>query len=190
MYSYHLRTVHSPSMVSFTSFVVCVMAFVTVLVDGHQHTSAQYMMEMLNAVNNERSKAHLNPLCYNIKLVKAAQLHSEDQALSGNFSHTGSNDSMLFDRINTQRFQWTLLGENIAAGHENVMSVMTAWMNSTSHRDNILGNYKFLGMGFAYNPETDYQRFWTVDFGMSSNETCASGYNELIPQSPSLTALM
>ncbi|DBA05299.1 TPA: hypothetical protein N0F65_007461 [Lagenidium giganteum] len=129
--------------------------------------------ELLAAVNAERQKAGLKPLCPNDKLQKAAQLHSEDQASHNFMSHTGSDGSSMTDRINRQNFKWSNLGENVAAGQQDVKSVMEAWMNSSGHRANILGNFKFFGCGMAKNPNSQYKIYWTQDFGSGDSESCA-----------------
>ncbi|KAJ0392851.1 hypothetical protein ATCC90586_010840 [Pythium insidiosum] len=128
---------------------------------------------MLDAVNAERAKAGLAPFCTNSKLQRAAQLHSEDQAQNNFMSHTGSDGSSMSDRITRQQFQWNSVAENVAAGQVDVASVMQSWMNSDGHRRNILGNYKFFGMGYATNPSSTYTHYWTQNFGTGSTEACA-----------------
>ncbi|KAJ0389389.1 hypothetical protein P43SY_011311 [Pythium insidiosum] len=61
--------------------------------------------EMLQAVNAERAKMNLPPLCYNTKLNKAAQDHSQDQANTKRMSHTGSNGSSMTDRMKQVGFK-------------------------------------------------------------------------------------
>ncbi len=53
-----------------------------------------------------------------------------------------------------------MTGENIAEGQTTVTWVMTDWMNSPEHRDNILRDgFTEVGIGFSHN-------FWTQEFGM------------------------
>ncbi|KAJ0392852.1 hypothetical protein ATCC90586_010841 [Pythium insidiosum] len=135
--------------------------------------SNSLQQRMLDAVNAERAKAGLAPFCTNSKLQRAAQLHSEDQAQNNFMSHTGSDGSSMSDRITRQQFQWNSVAENVAAGQVDVASVMQSWMNSDGHRRNILGNYKFFGMGYATNPSSTYTHYWTQNFGTGSTEACA-----------------
>ncbi|MBN2148668.1 MAG: hypothetical protein JW726_14875 [Anaerolineales bacterium] len=47
-----------------------------------------------------------------------------------------------FDRILTfYSPNWSWLAENIAAGYTTPSQVMTGWMNSTGHRNNILSAF-------------------------------------------------
>jgi uncharacterized protein YkwD len=133
---------------------------------------ANFPRLMLTAVNAERAKLNLSPLCLNLKLQKSAQLHSEDQANNNFMSHTGSSGSTMSSRITAQRFQWNAIAENVAAGQPDVAAVMSSWMNSPGHKANILGKYKFFGTGYAFNANGDFQHYWTQDFAMSSSEAC------------------
>merc|ERR1712172_75167 len=75
-----------------------------------------WMIEMLDAVNNERNKAGAPPLCYNQKIINAAYKHNEDMADKNYFSHTGKDGSSPGDRITRENYSWCSYGENIAKG--------------------------------------------------------------------------
>ncbi|GLD94116.1 hypothetical protein PINS_up002727 [Pythium insidiosum] len=134
--------------------------------------------EMLKAVNAERAKANLPPLCYNKKLNQAAQAHSQDQANTKKMSHTGSNGSSMTDRMKNVGFKWTTAAENVAAGQKSVADVMDSWMKSDGHRANILGQHKFFGMGHAVASYDTYGDYWTQNFGSADGESCEGGSNE------------
>lgn len=136
-------------------------------------TLASYQKAMLAAVNAERAKQGLSALCTNTKLTAAAQAHSADMAKNNYMSHTGSGGSTMSERVTDAGFDWNSVAENVAAGQASVSAVMTAWMNSAGHKANILGNYKFFGMGYAYSSSSTYGYYWTQDFGTGSTESCA-----------------
>jgi uncharacterized protein YkwD len=127
---------------------------------------------MLAAVNAERAKAGKLPLCTNLKLQKAAQLHSKDQAAKNFMDHKGSNGSTMQARVTAQKFNWNSLAENVAAGQPNVAAVMVSWMNSPGHKTNIMGDFKYFGMGLALNAKGTYKHYWTQVFGKGSGEAC------------------
>ncbi len=52
-------------------------------------------------------------------------------------------------------------GENIARGFSAANSVVRAWLNSPSHRKNIM-NCQFRTIGIGFNGDGDY---WVQDFG-------------------------
>lgn len=134
--------------------------------------AADFFAAMLARVNAERAKIGKAKLCYNRKLQTAAQLHSEDQVRMNKMSHTGSDGSTLGSRVTAQGFKWNGIAENVAAGQRDVESVMNSWMNSDGHRRNVLGDYKFFGMGYAYGASTSYKQYWTQNFANSNSESC------------------
>jgi len=129
---------------------------------------------MLNAVNKERNAHGLASLCLNTKLQNAAQGHSNDMAEHDYMSHTGSDGSKMSQRIERAGYDRIATGENVAAGHTSVDAVMTAWMNSEHHRDNILRRkFAMFGCGYAYSESSTYKHYWTQNFGSSKTETCS-----------------
>ncbi|MFF5156880.1 CAP domain-containing protein [Streptomyces sp. NPDC000348] len=117
--------------------------------------------EVVKLVNAERAKAGCSPVKVNTTLTKAAQDHSEDMAASGTMSHTGSDGSSPGDRITRAGYGWSTYGENVAYGYSTPAQVMTGWMNSPGHRENILNcGFEEIGVGLA-QPGS----YWTQDFG-------------------------
>ncbi len=126
--------------------------------------------EVVALTNSYRAQHGLQPLTLNIDLSESAQIHSEDMALSDFFSHTGSNGTRVSDRTKSAGYQSSYVGENIAAGYITAEEVVRGWMNSPSHRENILNpNYKEVGIGYHYlandTGEINYNTYWTQDFG-------------------------
>lgn len=137
-----------------------------------QSTSDNIHEMMLIAVNAERAAVGRPPLCANKKLQTAAQRHSDDMANNNFMSHTGSNGSTMSNRISAQAFGWSAIAENVAAGQVDVAAVVKSWMASDGHRANILGDYKYFGMGYAFCAASTYKHYWTQDFGTGVTEVC------------------
>ncbi|MEU8844295.1 CAP domain-containing protein [Streptomyces roseus] len=117
--------------------------------------------EVVALVNQERAKAGCSALTVNPKLTAAALNHSQDMAAHSNMSHTGSDGSDPGERITRSGFSWMTYGENVAYGYSTPEQVMTGWMNSPGHRENILNcAFKEIGVGLA-QPNS----YWTQDFG-------------------------
>ena len=58
---------------------------------------------------------------------------------------------------------YSYAGENIAAGQQTAQAVMTAWMNSPGHRQNIMSpNYTQMGIG--YSPGGNMSPYWSQMF--------------------------
>lgn len=113
--------------------------------------------EVVKLVNEERAKYGLQPLEISEKLMQTAREKSEDMATNNYFSHTDPNGYTMAMELN--------LAENIHAGSITPEGAVRNWLNSKLHRENILNpNYKYIGVGFYDNNNSDYQGYWTQHF--------------------------
>ncbi len=109
--------------------------------DGEAYTATSWnskaqVDEAIGAVNDIRSQNNLPTLERDNILMQAAAVRARE--LSKKFSHVrpdGTNPETATNGV------YTLVGENIAMGQESSLEVMTDWMNSPSHRENILFKY-------------------------------------------------
>ena len=130
--------------------------------------------------NLARVEEGLPPLKLNEALREAARGHARDMAENDFFNHIGSDGSTLVDRINRVNYpNWLYAAENIAAGFPTPDGVVQAWLNSPSHRVNIMHpDLKEIGVGYAYDPDDQanvrlwdgsiggpYYHYWVQDFG-------------------------
>ena len=127
------------------------------------------IQEVIDLVNIERTKAGCAPLQANMKLIAAAQGHSQDMALNDFFDHVGSNGSTVGQRISAQGYSYSTWAENIAAGYTTAAGAVSGWMNSSGHRDNILNcNFQETGVGYYYLPydtgSENWFYYWTQVF--------------------------
>jgi uncharacterized protein YkwD len=133
------------------------------------------VQEMRDAVvcliNGERVKRGLPPLSESSRLDRSAQGWTDLMVVNDIFSH----GQEFWNRITQVGYDWSNVGENIATGYPTPGSVVTAWMASKDHCQNILNpNYADVGTGVNPNPvqaATDAPATWTQDFGllMSAN---------------------
>lgn len=129
--------------------------------------AAAFGAEVVRLVNIEREKVSLAALTSQAQLTKAAQGHALDMGCKFFMSHTGSDGSSMLDRIVRAGYLYSWWGENVAAGYATPEDVMVAWMNSTSHRDNILSpNFTQIGVGYVNNA-ADTTTFWVHYWSMS-----------------------
>lgn len=82
---------------------------------------------LLDLVNAARRKRGLRPLCLNAKLIAAAQAHANDQAAMRRMSHTGSDGSKVWHRVQRRGYSWYFVAENVAYGYPSVQDVFRAW---------------------------------------------------------------
>jgi uncharacterized protein YkwD len=93
---------------------------------------------MLAAINAERKAKGRAALSYDTRLAAAAEVHAKDMARHGFMSHTGSDGSDVGKRMSRAGYKFCFGAENVAFGQGSFPAVMTAWMNSSGHRQNIL----------------------------------------------------
>jgi len=110
------------------------------------------------------AKAKVAALTLNTKLRCASRRHSKDMKVANFFSHTGSNGSTPWARIQSAGYVYTNAAENIAAGQATALAVVNGWMASTGHCNNIM-NGVLREVGVGYYPGGTYGHYWTQDFG-------------------------
>ncbi|MED5619347.1 CAP domain-containing protein [Ideonella sp. BN130291] len=106
-------------------------------------------------------------IAWSDRLTQAATAHSQDMQANNFFSHTGSNQSTLAQRVDATGYGWSSIAENIAAGQTSIQGVVDGWMASPGHCANIM-NPSFQHMGLACVPGTSgntYPTYWTMDLG-------------------------
>ncbi len=72
----------------------------------------------------------------------------------GYFSHYSPEGSTFFNIMRDSGISWANAGENLGnaapANWGTPSAFINAWMNSASHRDNMLrGHYKYIGVGIV-----------------------------------------
>lgn len=72
------------------------------------------------------------------RLQAAAEAHARDMARMGRMTHRGSNGSEVSDRVLQQGYRFGRVAENIAETGRGPDRVMDLWINSPSHRRNML----------------------------------------------------
>ena len=96
----------------------------------------QMLAELLILINLERAKVGAQALTYRPEIEQASNLRAQEASQA--WSHTRPNGMPYYtadERI------W---GENLAKNYGTAQDILNAWMNSESHRRNIL-NTKFKG---------------------------------------------
>ena len=107
--------------------------------------------EVLKYTNQFRKSKGLKALEMRDDLNAIARKHSEDMA-SGRctFGHDGYD-------LRVSKIKKTIkpcdgyVAENVAYGASNGKEAFDTWKNSSGHRKNMLGDYKYIGIGTARN---------------------------------------
>ncbi|MEQ7053821.1 CAP domain-containing protein [Paenibacillaceae sp. P-4] len=124
-------------------------------VDNHL---SEFEQQVLDLVNQERSKAGLGSLSRSGELSNVAMVKAQDMYNNNYFDHNSPTHGSLFDMLKEFGITFNTAGENIAKGQTTPTQVMKDWMNSPGHRANILNNnYTHIGIAF-------YNNTWVQEF--------------------------
>lgn len=133
-------------------------------------TNAAYEARVAELVNEARAEKGLPPMKLSPALSQSARYHATDMQQDDYTNHN------TFDRENGALVpvcNWDVrisvyytigggLAENLSAGYTTPEEAMAGWLNSQSHREQILGTYREIGVGYA-------DGYWVQDFGDRQN---------------------
>lgn len=103
---------------------------------------------LLFLTNQQREENGLAPLKINKQLSEAAEEKAKDMIESNYWSHNNPNGKSPWDFIIGSDYKYLYAGENLAKDFANSDGVVSAWMKSPTHRENILQD-KYEEIGFA-----------------------------------------
>ena len=120
----------------------------------------------LALINEYRAASGLRPLSISASLSSAAAYHSVDMAANGYLAHTLLDGTTVEQNMANFGYEGGTHGENIAAGTESAAEAMQTWQGSAEHNANMLNaSFGAIGIGRAYDPNSQYGWYWTTIFG-------------------------
>ncbi len=109
-------------------------------------------LETFNLINQQRTNNGLPALYVDAELQRVARIKAQDMVDNNYFDHTSPTYGTPFNMMKNFGISYKSAGENIAGNSSN-SSAVTAWMNSSGHRANILnGNYNYTGLAVVTSP--------------------------------------
>jgi len=107
-------------------------------------------IEILELINNHRIEVGLNPL-NNLNIIKSVAFTHTDYMVEIN----QVNHDNFFQRKNSliQNAGAASVSENVAYGYSTAQAVVTAWLNSPSHKQNMEGDYSDFDISAEQNSE-------------------------------------
>ncbi len=123
--------------------------------------------QVVDLVNQQRKAAGLNTLTIDKDLMNAAMLRAAEITVV--FSHTRPSGASCLNISSKTK------GENIALGQKDAATVMSAWMASQGHKENILySEYTIIGVGCV---KVGGSYYWVQCFGWDKATTCSKSSN-------------
>lgn len=108
--------------------------------------------ETLELINEYRKENGLTELKALDKLQSNAKLKAEDIVNNEYFSHNSPNLGTPFEMLRSNNVEYTIAGENLA-GNITPQKAVEAWINSPSHKENILEEkFEYTGICVIESP--------------------------------------
>lgn len=121
---------------------------------------SSYAKRVFEIVNENRRAYDVEELEWDDVLASCAQERAYE--LRDRFSHTRPDDSKWSTILSETGVSYRSAGENIASGQTSAKAVMTSWMKSTGHKNNILNtSFGRMGVGCVY---IDGNYYWVQIF--------------------------
>lgn len=104
--------------------------------------------EVIRLTNVQRQANGLLPVTENTTLDAAALAKGQDMLAKGYWAHFAPDGTSPWSFFLKFGYKYQYAGENLARDFPDASSAVTAWMNSPSHKENILNtHYKEIGIG-------------------------------------------
>ena len=104
--------------------------------------------KVLDQTNQERSKLGLPALKYNSLLSQSATQKAQDMFANNYWAHTSPSGTTPWNFFKNVGYKYSVAGENLARDFYDTESLMKAWMNSPTHKENIISSkYQEIGIG-------------------------------------------
>jgi len=155
--NFRAKLLHNTGIFALLGIILSLQVFLRLLEHSPLHilgfTSSITIDEVVRATNETRVAAGLPALSYNEKLADAARRKAANMFAENYWAHispSGKNPWVWFAEAG---YRYTFAGENLAKDFGDTSRMMSAWMNSPTHRDNII-NPKYKEIGLAVVPGT------------------------------------
>ncbi len=112
------------------------------------YSSEITIQKVFDQTNQMRQKNGLSALHYDSVLSRSATNKASDMFKYDYWAHNSPQGKTPWDFFKAEGYQYSIAGENLAKDFYDTDSMMKAWMNSPTHRENILNpKYQEIGIG-------------------------------------------
>lgn len=150
--NHRARALHPAVLFFYFAFFVIVQFAVPLLLKGKAQVLGYAINieeeKLLEYTNQKRVENGLKPLKMNAQLAAAARNKAAYMFAHNFWAHNAPDGTTPWKFINDAKYDYVYAGENLARDFENSKEVVDAWMNSETHRVNILQG-KYQDIGFA-----------------------------------------
>ena len=135
---------------------------------------------VIKLVNEARKAAHVAALEKNDMLQKAAEEKAQDMIENNYFAHISPQGKSPWEWVNKNKYDYRYAGDNLAINFTNAEEQQNAWMDSPTHKKNILNeNYTETGVAVKRGVIDGHETVVVVQmFGRQIHENVAAGISE------------
>jgi hypothetical protein len=149
--NFRAKAVHFHSLVSYLIFFIAIGFLINAT--GAKGNVLGYATDitiekLLELTNKERADKGLQPLTYNQQLAVAAKGKADDMFARNYWAHYAPDGTTPWSFILGSGYKYEYAGENLAKNFMFSDGVVQAWMDSPTHRENIL-RAEYTDIGFA-----------------------------------------
>jgi hypothetical protein len=146
-----LRAEATMAMMAFILLVEAIyLANIFFVFPKSDYVAAIFATVLVNQTNAKRLEGELRLLTPNPILEKAAQMKAADMAAKGYFAHVAPDGTEPWYWFEQAGYKYAAAGENLAVNFTESSDVTNAWMQSPTHRANIMnGDYTEIGIATA-----------------------------------------
>ncbi len=121
--------------------------------------------DIIKFTNQQRTQNGLPPLIENQILDRGAEAKAADMFAKNYWAHFAPDGTSPWYFFNKAGYGYLYAGENLAKNFDSSNQVVTAWMNSPSHRENLLNpKYRDIGIGIMNGTLQGEQTTLVVQF--------------------------
>ncbi len=114
------------------------------------YSTEMSVSQLLSHTNSERTSRGLDALTINSKLNNSSGSKASHMVTNDYWAHNAPDGTSPWHFFESAGYNYQKAGENLAYGFSTSSATVTGWMNSPSHRDNMLDpDYDEVGFGFV-----------------------------------------
>jgi hypothetical protein len=136
------------------------------------NSAALAVQNIITLTNEARLQNGVQGVGRNILLENAAQAKADDMAAKGYFAHFTDDGMTPWKFMDNAGYNYVYAGENLAVHFSREQDVIAAWLNSPTHRANLLNPvFKDIGIGISEGMYQGNKGFFVVQmFGTTVEE--------------------
>lgn len=150
--NHHAKALHTSSISIYIVILLVFQIFLSGISSFHPeilgYASNINATDLLNNTNAKRVAAGVAPLSISDQLSSAAANKGADMLAKQYWAHVSPDGKDPWNWIVSAGYNYVFAGENLARDFGDSTAVVDAWMNSPSHKENLL-NVRFKDVGFA-----------------------------------------